>query len=146
VQQGKTIWEKAGRLRKRQWVFLGKATVVLLIIKIGLKTFSFNQFRKLFSRITENERTSIHSDQYIRDTAWAVRTAAHVLPFSLTCLPQALAFKYLLRRDSNLPLNIGVQQSSAVGFEAHAWVERAGQIVIGEWPEGKTYRPLWVWE
>lgn len=140
------IWEKAGKLQKRQWVLLGKATVVLLIIKMGLKTLSFNQFKKLFSRLTENERTSLHGDQHIRYTAWAVRTAAHVLPFPLTCLPQALAFKYLLRNDPNLPLSIGVQQSPVSGFEAHAWVERAGHIVIGEWPEGKTYRPLWVWE
>lgn len=96
--------------------------------------------------MTKSERSTAHSDLYVEDTAWAVRTAAHVLPISLTCLPQALAVKYLLRHDPNLPLNIGVQQSATAGFEAHAWVERAGQIVIGEWPEGKTYRPLWVWE
>ncbi len=96
--------------------------------------------------MTKNERNVTHSEQYVQDTAWAVRTAAHVLPVSLTCLPQALAVKYLLRLDPNLPLNIGVQQSATAGFEAHAWVERAGRIVVGEWPEGKTYRPLWVWE
>ncbi len=96
--------------------------------------------------MTTIERNHIRSDQYIELTAWAVRTAAHVLPVSLTCLPQALAVKYLLRNYSNLPLNIGVQQSAAEGFEAHAWVERAGRIIIGEWPEGKTYRALWVWE
>lgn len=96
--------------------------------------------------MTKSERASVLSNQYIQDTAWAVRTVAHVLPISLTCLPQALAVKYLLRHDPNLPLNIGVQQSDAANFEAHAWIERAGQIVIGEWPEGKTYRPLWVWQ
>lgn len=96
--------------------------------------------------MTKSERKATLSNQYIQDTAWAVRTVAHVLPISLTCLPQALAVKYLLRQDPNLPLNIGVQQSDIAEFEAHAWIERAGQIVIGEWPEGKTYRPLWVWQ
>ncbi len=96
--------------------------------------------------MTEGGKSVAHKHQYVQDTVWAVRTAAHVLPASLTCLPQALAVKYLLRHDPNLPLNIGVQQSASAGFEAHAWVERAGQIIIGEWPEGKTYLPLWVWE
>ncbi|MFB9295000.1 lasso peptide biosynthesis B2 protein [Persicitalea jodogahamensis] len=133
-------------MRAEQWVFLAKAVATLLIIKVSLKLFTFDKFKRLFSRMTKTGSHLTRSDLYVEDTAWAVRTAAHVLPVSLTCLPQALAVKYLLRNYANLPLNIGVQQSAINGFEAHAWVERAGQIIIGEWPEGKTYRALWVWE
>ncbi len=132
-------------MKARQWVILTKALVVLLLIKIGLKVLSFRRFKKLFSRATNHRSNITHRKEYIQDVAWAVRAVAHALPISLACLPQALAVKYLLRHETDLPLNIGVQQSARAGFEAHAWVERAGQIVIGAWPEGKTYRPLWVW-
>ena len=86
-------------------------------------------------------------ERYLADTVWAVRAAAYHLPLSLLCLPQALAVKYLLRGQPGLSLHIGVQQSTSEGFAAHAWVESTstGGIVIGQWPETVTYRPLWVW-
>lgn len=127
----------------RQWLFLTEAAATLLVVKLGLELLPFNKFRGLFARVSKHRGPTVSGNQYIQDTAWAVRTAARVLPISLTCLPQALAVKYLLRNQPDLVLNIGVQPSTH--FVAHAWVEKAGQIVIGEWPEGKTYHLLWTW-
>lgn len=82
----------------------------------------------------------------IEKTVWAVDTAANLLPFELLCLPRALAAKYMLRKSPALTLEIGIEINPAKQFEAHAWVERNGSIIIGRWPETVSYQRLWVWE
>ena len=139
-------WGKVLTLSRTQWVLLGKATVILLLIKAGLQLLSFNQFKRAYAYTLQVSRPTSYPTQYIADVAWAVRTVAYRLPFALTCLPQALTVKFLLRRASNLPLHIGVQTAATQGFQAHAWIEKDGQIVIGEWPEATNYRPIWVWQ
>lgn len=120
--------------------------LVLLVVKVGLKIVPFNRFRKIFARFNRVRKVGFYPAQYVDDTAWAVRTAAHVLPLALTCLPQALTVKYLLRRDPDMPLHIGVERSDPGGFRAHAWVEKEGRIIIGNWPDEETYQPIWVWQ
>lgn len=63
--------------------------------------------------------------------SWAVSIASVYVPHA-TCLPQALVAQALLRRYG-LPgiLRVGVARSPDGAFEAHAWVEREGQIVVG---------------
>ncbi len=71
----------------------------------------------------------------------AVQRAARVLPWHSTCLARALATQVLLRRRG-VPSRIvfGVRRSPAREFEAHAWVEYDGAIVIGDDVTG--YEPL----
>ena len=69
-------------------------------------------------------------DQAIRVGQVIARMASHCF-WRPTCLPQALATSWILRR-SNIPvsLQLGVRGSGA-NFEAHAWVEVFEQIIIG---------------
>ncbi len=71
---------------------------------------------------------------------------ANVLPLSLLCLPRALAAKYLLKNHPNLKLEIGVELNPRKDFEAHAWVENNGEIIIGDWDSSISYQRLWSWE
>ena len=107
----------------------------------------FSRFRKIFSNLTQSSHARILSDKQISEVVWAVNIMANNLPFQLMCLPRALATKYLLKDVDSLVLQIGVDvgkmQSS---FEAHAWVEKNGRIIIGEWPETTSYHTLWAWE
>lgn len=67
---------------------------------------------------------------------WAVDVARRFVP-SATCLPQALAVEALLARGGHpAELLIGVRKTEAGGFEAHAWVESGGRIVVGQLPGG----------
>lgn len=125
---------------------LGKATLTLLLIKVGLWMLPFTAFRWLYDRFARAEGSRIYSEQELGNVTWAVRTAAHILPFRLLCLPQALAVKYLLRHVPDLPLHIGVQHGPDKHFQAHAWVEKDGRPIIGAWPEQISYQPLWVWK
>lgn len=125
---------------------ISRATFALLLIKLGLWTLPFGTFRKLYDRFSRAKELRNYSEQDLENITWAVRTAAYILPVRLLCLPQALAVKYLLRHAPDLPLHIGVQHGPNDHFQAHAWVEKDGRPIIGEWPEQISYQPLWVWQ
>jgi hypothetical protein len=62
---------------------------------------------------------------------WAVQVVSRYVP-GATCLVQALTATALLKR-AGLPasLHIGVAKQSGEHFDAHAWVECRGEVVIG---------------
>ncbi|WP_233876792.1 lasso peptide biosynthesis B2 protein [Dyadobacter sp. CY323] len=136
-------WQKlptSGKL-----IFL-KASACLLLIKTGLTILPFSFFRKAFHWFTSTRSSKEFSAIEINRIVWAVDTAANLLPFELLCLPRALATKYLLREAPELTLEIGIEINPAKQFEAHAWVERNGNIIIGDWPKTISYQRIWVWE
>ena len=62
---------------------------------------------------------------------WAVKTASSYAPLA-NCLPQALVTCVMLARRGHLAkLRIGVTRSTGGLFQAHAWVESEGRVVIG---------------
>lgn len=62
---------------------------------------------------------------------WAVSAAARRVP-KATCLTQALATQIMLgRRGHRTTLQLGIMKSEAGKMDAHAWLERDGQVVIG---------------
>lgn len=65
-----------------------------------------------------------------RDVARAVERAATVVP-GATCLVQALAAEWLIRRaGGDAVVRIGVARDG-YGLAGHAWVESGGEIVLG---------------
>src|SRR5947209_6631188 len=64
--------------------------------------------------------------------AWAVTTAARVVPGAHNCLVQALAAHALLGRHGHgSQVRLGVARTSEQGLEAHAWVECQGAVLVG---------------
>lgn len=123
-----------------------QAGFVLVLIKTGLAILPFSTFRRLFYRISKSETKKDLNPQQISEVVWAVNTAANVIPLELVCLPRALATKYLLRKVPLLSLEIGIEINPDKAFEAHAWVEKEGEIIIGDWSDSVSYQRLWVWE
>lgn len=119
--------------------------MTLLMIKTGLTVLPFSTFRKIFHWFSKTNHVDEFSQKKIKQTVWAIESAATHLPFELLCLPRALAAKYLLRKVPSLTLEIGVEINASKAFEAHAWVEKNGTIIIGDWPESVSYQRLWVW-
>jgi hypothetical protein len=73
--------------------------------------------------------------------AWSVRAAGRRLPYT-TCLVEALAAQLLLaRRGVHSGLRIGVQRDDEGRFEAHAWVDVKGEVIVGARP-GMRYHVL----
>lgn len=122
------------------------ASVVLILVKLGLTILPFATFRRFFHWLSTADRWEEWPSAKIDEVVWAVNTAANVVPLKLLCLPRALATKYLLRKVPELSLEIGVEINPGKAFEAHAWIEKNGKIIIGDWSESVFYQRLWVWE
>lgn len=64
-----------------------------------------------------------------------------------SCLTQALAGQVLLNQhDAPALLRIGVAKNEQGTFQAHAWVESQGRILIGNSPELFRYTRLTEFE
>ena len=75
--------------------------------------------------------------------ARAITIAARLIP-GATCLVRALAAQRLLARHGYASnLHIGVANSPETGFEAHAWIEYQGRILVGR--TDTPYKPLLNW-
>lgn len=75
------------------------------------------------------------------DLIWAVQVSSHYVPRT-TCLTNALTGHSLLSQYGYPSLvKIGVGKSSEGEFEAHAWLEYEGKVVIGESEE--EYVPIY---
>ncbi|MCE7039820.1 lasso peptide biosynthesis B2 protein [Dyadobacter sp. CY312] len=142
----KTYWSRWQEISFKEKVAFFKASLSLTVIKFGLVVLPFSTFRKLYHWFSKTNRKKEVSREHIDTIVWAVKSAADHLPFELLCLPRALATKYLLRHVPALTLEIGVDITAAKVFEAHAWVEKNGSVIIGDWPETVSYQRLWVWE
>ncbi|WP_254562607.1 lasso peptide biosynthesis B2 protein [Dyadobacter diqingensis] len=146
MEKLKTYWFKWQNLSGYAKFRFLHAAVTLLLVKTGLTVLPFQTFRKLFHWITDTKAMQEMSSVKIEETVKAVNMAANVLPFALLCLPRALATKYLLRKVPSLSLEIGIEINPHKAFEAHAWVEKEGKVIIGDWSGSVSYQRLWVWE
>jgi hypothetical protein len=71
---------------------------------------------------------------------WAVQTISNYIP-QATCLTKALTAQKLLKKYGySSQIKIGVGKNINGEFEAHAWVEYDGKVVVGE--SEKEYVPL----
>ena len=71
---------------------------------------------------------------------WVTR-AARVLPGRYLCLPQALtAYIECSRFGLDSKLRVGVTRGADDRFEAHAWLEHEGEIVVGYLPNLEEFR------
>ena len=78
-----------------------------------------------------------------RRVARVVRRAAHHVPFTAVCLPQAMALQWMLRRrgvESRLVLGAR-RKAHRKGLDFHAWLTVGGEGVIGQ-GEIETYVAL----
>jgi Transglutaminase-like superfamily len=64
--------------------------------------------------------------------AWAVATAAALLPANHTCLADALSAHWLLEAGGcQSTIRFGVARTPAHALRAHAWVEAHSGIIVG---------------
>ena len=76
--------------------------------------------------------------------AWAVRAVGIATPHGSNCLVRALATQSMLARYGYpSKLKIGVRKSEDGAFAAHAWLESAGAVIIGD-VELDSYTPMRV--
>jgi hypothetical protein len=108
-----------------------KAVLLLPLIKAALKTLPFRTVCRLLDRAART-RVPVHDGLSPARIAWGVTATGRYLLTARPCLTQALAVRLLLvRRGHPAHLQLGVARRECGPLEAHAWIESAGEIVVG---------------
>jgi hypothetical protein len=135
------------RLRRRSWAdwaALAVAGGTVVATAVLLRVLPFRRVRRLMEgRRPIRVRRPLSSGEEQR-LLWAVTAVSQRLLPNRPCLPQALAAQFLLRRRGARPahLRIGVARNDDGSIEAHAWLERDGQVLLGGAESPLLYRPL----
>jgi hypothetical protein len=111
---------------------LVRAFSLVFMIRVGLWVLPFSFMRKLLVAPARSDiAPALRPHDFISRAVWAVTVASTYVPLA-TCLTQALVTRYLLAQEGcNAVVRIGVARSRAGRFQAHAWVESNGRVVIG---------------
>jgi hypothetical protein len=120
-----------------------RALMPLTILRAGLWMLPFPRVLSLVERWKRPGAAPAHSAHPAPEKlAWAVRAASAAIPGGRNCLLRALAMQVMLGRAGHASeLRLGVARPGEAAFAAHAWVECAGKIVMGE-DEAAAYVPL----
>jgi hypothetical protein len=120
------------QLPVRQQCLLARTLSVLAVIRFGVWLFPFRDVLRILRKFQPagSDWRAFESPS-IDELVWAVKAVSRYIP-NTTCLTQALSVQFLLAR-SGYPsqVQIGVAQGEERRFEAHAWVECRGAVVIG---------------
>ncbi len=133
----------AGRflsLSRRDRGLLVTAALTLMRTAIGLRTIGFDAMRRRAAGTVRRDhswcgpppRRTVAPPPADR-IAWAVGLAGRVVPGGANCLVRALATQAMLTRHGYpSELKIGVRKTGDDRIAAHAWLECAGAIVVGD--------------
>lgn len=114
---------------------------LLIVVRLALTLLPFARVREMVERL--GARKSPRSARRISPARLArmVQICAQYVP-GASCLTQAMTGDILLRRRGRLPaLRIGVGRGET-GFEAHAWIELDGAVLLGRVERLERYTPL----
>ena len=112
--------------------FLLKVMFLVWTVRIGLWLLPFQVIREFLAKLGRGSVEAQREGHALIDRiVWAVTLTSDYVP-AATCLTQALVTKILLNRHGyRARVRLGVAQSETGQFQAHAWVESNGAIVIG---------------
>ena len=112
---------------------LVRAFLIVACVRIGLSLLPFPRFQVLLARFTTSSSTKYAAAPSTEKLAQDVRVVSPYVPRA-TCLTQALAGQVLLAQYGYpAVVHLGVTKEEGQGtFQAHAWMESDGKIVIGE--------------
>ncbi|OFV94540.1 MAG: hypothetical protein A3H28_11795 [Acidobacteria bacterium RIFCSPLOWO2_02_FULL_61_28] len=135
---------KARDLSRGEWLLLLQSSVFLPAVRCGLKLLPFKTVMALFAgkqSLDALDGKRVRSDRIRPDRlAYLVEVASCHHFLKPTCLEKALLLIRILRqRGLEADLRIGTAKTDG-RFEAHAWVEHRGQVLLGGPVE--RYSPL----
>jgi hypothetical protein len=124
-----------------------EAFTLLALLRCALFGASYARVRRTLDFWLPARRPASHrqTPQRAHEIASAVSAVSRHLPWLTTCLIDALAVEAMLRRRGFEPiLRFGVRgrDPGQPSLQAHAWVECAGSIVVGDLAELSEYSRL----
>jgi Transglutaminase-like superfamily len=118
--------------------------LLLNSIRVGFLFARFSFLQKVLNQFStfhsdKSDHPSIEVDQII----WAINVSTQLSPGQAKCLARALTVHTLMKQQGYDPiLQIGVIKNAEEEFQAHAWLEYQGKIVVGELPNMEKYSKL----
>ncbi len=128
-----SLLRKIARLDASDRLLLVEAAFVVPVVRIALTILPFRFVHHGVAAATRFlHRPAPAVPHTLNRVTWAVTTVASRVPRA-TCLTQALAATLLLVRHGHAAtLRVGVAKNDDGILCAHAWLESAGQAILGE--------------
>lgn len=118
-------------------VLLNSLRLALWLLPFRKLNFQLKRLSAVWANKTLSEAVSA---EYI---VWCVKTAGRYTPGKVMCLVRALTTQQLLTRYGyEHRLHIGVHKNAADVFEAHAWIESEGHVIIGQLRNLEQFKTL----
>jgi hypothetical protein len=115
------------------------AVILMALVRTALWVLPFRWVRRIAEMA--GSRRWPHFGLGATDARWAVRLAARYVP-GASCLTQAITAQLLLSwADVDSHLHVGVSRGDR--FEAHAWLECNGRVLVGG-EESSRYSPILI--
>ncbi len=136
------------RLSGRDRSFLVKTYVLLTLVRLGLWLVPFEQLWKALIRLgryrsREAPSSPLGLGSVVQRAIWAVNWSCRLTPGGAKCLARALTAKVLLDwHQCPADFKIGVAKNDDGQFEAHAWIEVEGRVVIGQLHNLEQFTPM----
>ena len=109
---------------------LAAAAPTTTLVRLALWTLPFRTVRTAVARMAAPAKITVNRPPLDR-IIWSIHVASRFVPHA-TCLTQSLTAQILLARHGYpAELRLGVARDAGQ-FEAHAWVESNGRVVIGQ--------------
>lgn len=101
------------------------------MVRLALWILPFRTLQRIQQHLGERRPSGRPSRHTAREIATAIGAAARYIPRA-TCLTRALAAQFLLKANGHAAiLHIGVARPEVGAFQAHAWVESGGTVLLG---------------
>jgi len=125
-------------LRKARGRSIGELLLLIAAVAIRaalvvlLRVVRFGALRRSGTMLARAWPRGATDAAFERRVAWAVATAAALLPGKQTCLAGALTAHWLLEANGRpSTIRFGVATTPPDALRAHAWVEATSGIVVG---------------
>ncbi len=127
---------KLARCPRRQQALVVEAALHLAAAKTILVFVPFERWRAQLETDEAAQAQEYPATWRVRELVWAVNGVSAPFGEVLNCLPRALATRWMMeRRRWPNTLQIGVARSAEGKFEAHAWIEYRGAVIMGLVPD-----------
>ncbi len=114
------------------------AAFTVALVRVGLWTLPLTTVRRTVRKFRRSSDAAPASRPAAERISWAVAGAARFVPGASNCMVRALAAEAMLGRFGyQSQLKIGVGKTASGQFEAHAWLESEGRILIGQFDLGR---------
>lgn len=132
------------RLSAGDYQLLLKTFVLLGLVRLGLWLLPFPNLRQAIAKVSQPNPKQLQVKQVsVGKIIWAVNVSSYYMPGGVKCFARALTTQVLISRQGYSPqLRIGVAKGEGGQFEAHAWVEIQGQVIIGNLVDLSRFTPL----